>query len=127
MLDQRVRSVCCAAVIVLVDFIAPGYAEPGHANDSDNKFAIELGAIENYISETAAAAACSPDGVVWADRKTGYFYPRFAKEYGTSPYGAFTCFKAALKADYWGFGVSTDVGAKKGRVFPEFFPCNLCM
>ena len=72
-------------------------------------------------------ATCRPDGVVWADRKTGYFYPKFSREYGNSRYGVFTCYKQAVGADYWGWGVIDNIGGHKGREFPDRFPCTTCM
>ena len=88
---------------------------------------IELGPIASFAAEDAAAKACAPDGVVWADRKTGYYYPKFAKEYGTTPRGTFSCFKAAVAADYWGWGVIDTISGHKGREFPDRFPCKECM
>jgi hypothetical protein len=35
-------------------------------------FDIALGAIPRFATEADALAACKPDGVVWADRKTGF-------------------------------------------------------
>ena len=64
---------------------------------------IKLGPVQSFGNEGAARAACKPDGVVWADRSTGFYYPRFAPEYGSTPTGVFTCYKQAAKADYWSF------------------------
>ena len=88
---------------------------------------IELGPIAAYPAEDVAAQACAPDGVVWTDRKTGYYYPKFAKEYGATPRGTFTCLKGAVAADYWGWGVISNIGGHKGREFPNRFPCTECM
>ena len=110
--------------------VAVGMAHDGRASeigDSGAKFEIDLGPVERFSSEASAAAACRPDGVVWADRKTGYFYPKFSREYGASKYGAFTCYKQAVEADYWGWGVISNVGGHKGREFPDKFPCATCM
>ena len=78
---------------------------------------IKLGTIMGYPNEAAASAAC-PDGVVWADRKSGFYYPRFAPEYGVTPDGVFTCYKQAKSADYWGLGTSDSLASRRGRVFP---------
>ena len=76
------------------------------------------------MAEAAAQAACSPDGVVWADSHSGFYYPKFFPEYGKTEHGAFTCYKQAEKADYWGLSPASDVG-RKGREFPLFF-CTAC-
>ena len=88
------------------------------------KFDIELGDIPRYGDEATALASCLPDGVVWADRKNGFYYPKFFNDYGKTPYGSYTCFKQAVKADYWSLTPSSDVG-HKGREFPLFF-CTSC-
>jgi len=98
----------------------PAYAkEPGTKSSE-----IELGAIPTYADEATARAACQPDSVVWADSKTGFYYPKFFAEYGKTPHGAYTCYKQAEKADYWGLSPASDVG-RKGREFPLFF-CYVC-
>ncbi|MDR3374412.1 MAG: hypothetical protein P4L98_11850 [Ancalomicrobiaceae bacterium] len=94
--------------------------------EHDPNFPIDLGAVPKYPSEAAAVAACQPDAVVWADRRTGYVYPRYSEAYGKSPNGTFTCLKTALDADYWTFGISANFGGK-GREFPDHFPCTQCM
>ncbi len=78
---------------------------------------IALGAVQGFADEPTARQACTPDGIVWADRKTGFYYPRFAPEYGTSKNGVFTCLKQAKAADYWGFGPAALL-SDRGRVFP---------
>ncbi len=55
---------------------------------------------------------------MWADRKSGFYYPRFAPEYGVTPDGVFTCYKQAKSADYWGLGTSDSLASRRGRVFP---------
>lgn len=94
--------------------------------EHDPNFPIDLGAVPKYSSEAEALAACQPDAVVWADRRTGYVYPRYSDAYGKSPNGAFTCLRSALDADYWTFGISSNFGGK-GREFPDHFPCTKCM
>ena len=88
---------------------------------------IELGDVTHYRSESEAIRACSPNAAVWADRKTGYYYPRFKEEYGTSPHGFFTCLNEAMQADYWGFGTVDSLGSRAGRSFPDKFPCAICV
>ena len=85
---------------------------------------IQLGEIPKYADEGAALAACAPDGVVWADRKTGFYYPKFFKDYGATAHGAYTCHKSAKAADYWSLTPASD-GGHVGRTFPEFF-CYAC-
>lgn len=79
---------------------------------------IKLGPVTGYSTEAQAAASC-PDGVVWADRKTGFYYPKFSPDYGVTPDGTFTCYKQAKKADYWGLGplnrLADRVGPAAGR------------
>jgi hypothetical protein len=88
-------------------------------------FDIDLGAISRFATETDALAACKPDGVVWADRKTGFYYPKFFNDYGKTEYGAYTCYKQALDADYWSLTPASS-GGHKGREFPLVFICNTC-
>ena len=88
------------------------------------KFDIELGDVPSYSDEAAAIASCTPDGVVWADRKNGFYYPKFFQDYGKTRYGSYTCYKQAVKADYWSLTPSSD-GGHKGREFPLFF-CTSC-
>jgi len=87
------------------------------------KFEIPLGDVPRYATEAEAKTACGKDGVVWADRKTGFFYPKFFQDYGTTKYGTYTCHKLAVKADYWSFAPVEEGG--KGRTFPQFF-CGPC-
>ena len=88
------------------------------------KFEIELGDIPRFGDEAAAIASCIPDSVVWADRRNGFYYPKFFSDYGKTPNGSYTCFKQAVKADYWSLTPSSD-GGHKGREFPLFF-CTSC-
>jgi len=110
-------SLVLASCLVLASPACAGQAEK---KDSE----IKLGAIPKYADEAAAQAACTPDGVVWADSKTGFYYPKFFPQYGTTQHGAYTCFKQAEKADYWGLSPASDVG-RRGREFPLFF-CTAC-
>lgn len=89
-------------------------AVPAGARADDE---IKLGTVPGFPSEATASAAC-PDGVVWADRKTGFYYPKFAPEYGMTLNGVFTCYKQAKSADYWGLGTSDNLASRRGRVFP---------
>ncbi|WP_131116404.1 hypothetical protein [Lichenihabitans psoromatis] len=73
-----------------------------------------------FENEAAAQGGCTGDGVVWADHRTGFYYPKFAPEHGVSPSGSFTCFKKANKADYWGFGTADSMESRRGRVFPIY-------
>jgi hypothetical protein len=95
---------------------------PTYAGDVNSK--IGLGAIPRYADEATAQAACQPDGVVWADSKTGFYYPKFFDEYGKTQHGAYTCYKQAEKADYWSLSPTSDEG-HKGREFPLNF-CEGC-
>jgi hypothetical protein len=85
---------------------------------------ISLGEIPRYADEAAARAACGADPVVWADRHSGFFYPKFHFDYGKTPTGAYTCYSQAKKADYWSLTPEGD-GARDGREFPLMF-CNGC-
>ena len=98
-------------------------AKSALAGDAEPKFAIDLGNVPHYADEQSANAACNPDLVIWADRKTGFYYPKFFSEYGKTQYGFFTCLKLAVKADYWSL-VPTPEG-HKGRTFPQYF-CGAC-
>ena len=103
----------CSVLLVVV-----GLASPAIAGDVASEFG--LGAVPGFDDEADARLHCQGDGVVWADRKTGFFYPKFAPEYGASGTGTFTCYKAAKKADYWSLGGGGDAmaGSRQGRVFP---------
>jgi hypothetical protein len=105
-----------AFVAALLAFAAA--AEIASAGD------IELGPVRRFADERSARAACAPDGVVWADAATGFFYPRFHPDYAKSPHGAFTCYLEAKKADYWSLTPDGEEG-HKGREFPLFF-CYTC-
>jgi len=105
-----------AAAAALVAFASS--ASPASAGD------IELGPVRRFADEPSARAACAPDGVVWADSASGFFYPKFHPDYGKSPHGAFTCFSEAKKADYWGLTPDGEDG-HEGREFPLFF-CYTC-
>ena len=75
-------------------------ASPAIAGDVASEFG--LGTVQGFDNEEAARTHCQGDGVVWVDRKTGFYYPKFAPECGAGRTGAFACFKDAKKADYWG-------------------------
>jgi hypothetical protein len=105
-----------AAMLVSV---APVLA--GDANADKSK--IQLGEIPRFADEASARAACAPDPVVWADRKSGFFYPKFFHDYGTSANGAYTCYKQAKDADYWNIVPESD--GHNGREFPQYF-CYTC-
>jgi hypothetical protein len=115
---QSALRLASAAALVLSAW--PADAGEVKTNGSE----IELGPIPRYADEAAAQAACRPDGVVWADSKTGFYYPKFFAEYGKTPHGAYTCYQQAEKADYWSLTPAADVG-HKGREFPLFF-CEGC-
>jgi len=85
---------------------------------------IKLGEIPRYSDEASARAACGDDPVVWADRRSGFFYPRFHPDFGKTPHGAFTCYGRAKKADYWSLTPEGD-GGREGREFPLIF-CTGC-
>ncbi len=88
---------------------------PAVAGDVASEFG--LGTVPTYPDERQAQSKCGGDAVVWVDRRTGFYYPKFAPEYGVSPSGSFTCYKQAKRADYWGFGPSAEMEGR-GRVFP---------
>lgn len=80
---------------------------------------LELGSIPAFGTEAAAQHGCPGDIVVWADRDTGYFYPKARPEYGHTPGGAFTCWQAARHADYWNINPFSPLeNPKAGREFP---------
>lgn len=85
---------------------------------------IKLGVIPRFASEAAALKACAPDGVVWADDKSGFFYPKFHPDYGRTEHGTYTCYGQAKEADYWSLTPSPEEG-RRGREFPMFF-CYTC-
>jgi hypothetical protein len=109
-----------AAALVLCATGVEALAADGISGTGD----IKLGAIPRYADEAAAREACAPDGVVWADSKTGFFYPKFSAEYGATPHGVFTCYRKAEQADYWSISPVME-GGFKGREFPLRF-CNAC-
>jgi hypothetical protein len=92
------------------------------ATSSDSE--IKLGSIPRFADESSAMAACSPDGVVWADKKNGFFYPKFLPQYGKTEHGTFTCYRQAKDADYWSLAPTYEDG-HRGREFPLFF-CYAC-
>ena len=85
---------------------------------------IKLGDIPRYPDEAVAKAACGADPVVWADRHSGFFYPKFHSDFGKTAHGAYACYSQAKKADYWSLTPEGD-GGREGREFPLMF-CNGC-
>lgn len=98
---------------------APAVAGDGVTGKGD----IELGPIPKYADEAEASSACGPDPVVWADSKTGFYYPKFFQDDGRTAHGAYTCYSKAQKADYWSLTPTAD--GHKGRQFPLIF-CTQC-
>ena len=109
-MTKRWASVCVA----LAAFAA---AAPLRAETSA---AIKLGDIPRYADEASARAGCGADPVVWADRKSGFFYPAFHPDYGKTSDGAFTCFSRAKKADYWSLVPDGDFGPRGPRISRVF-------
>ena len=85
---------------------------------------IPLGDIPRFSDEISARAGCGADSVVWADRKSGFFYPKFHPDFGKTTSGAYTCYRQAKNADYWSLTPDGDSG-RNGREFPLFF-CTQC-
>ncbi len=85
---------------------------------------IPLGEIPRYSDEASARANCGNDPVVWADRKSGFFYPKFHPDFGRTAQGAYTCYGRAKTADYWSLIPEGD-GGREGREFPLIF-CTQC-
>ena len=80
---------------------------------------LQLGKIPEFATEREALRDCPGDLVVWADRDTGYFYPKARPQYGHTAAGAYTCLKAARQADYWDINPFSPYGdPKAGRDFP---------
>ncbi len=109
-----------ASFAVLAAMTSSCLAGDGISPNSD----IKLGPIPHYADESAARVACKPDSVVWADQKSGFYYPKFFPEYGTTQHGTYTCYRQAEKADYWSLTPTSDSG-HMGREFPMFF-CYSC-
>ena len=85
---------------------------------------IPLGEIPRYSDERSARAACGDDPVVWADSRSGFFYPKFHQDFGKTAHGAYTCYRKAKDADYWSLTPEGD-GSREGREFPLYF-CTHC-
>ena len=117
MMTNRTTARAFASIAALAALIV-------HACADEATSEIKLGAIPRFADESAAVAACSPDGVVWADRKTGFFYAKFLPQYGTTEHGTFTCYRQAKDADYWSLTPTSEDG-HRGREFPLFF-CYGC-
>ena len=98
-----------SGLLVAVLVVSPGLA--------DDLLPIELGPIPRFPSE--AASRCPGDIVVWADRDSGYFYPKSRPQYGQTKGGVFTCLRAAKAADYWDIDPFSELGSSKAeREFP---------
>jgi hypothetical protein len=94
-------------------------ALPASAQPASNAPPMALGSLPMFATESEAKRACPRDVVVWADRDTGYFYPRSRPQYGHTPGGAYACFQAARRADYWDINpLSALSNPKAGREFP---------
>jgi hypothetical protein len=117
---RKMRIYNLVMMAALAALVTPALGEDGGSGTGE----IKLGSIRRFADETSARAACSPDGVVWADDKTGFFYPKFHPDYGKSRHGAYTCYHEAEKADYWSLTPGSD-DSRKGREFPLFF-CYGC-
>ncbi len=78
---------------------------------------MNLGPIPRFATDAIARDNCLGDFPVWADDTLGYFYPPGHPKYGRTPHGAFTCLKAAKKADYWNIDPFVD-DPERGREFP---------
>ena len=104
---------------VLVALLS-AFSTSARATSSD----IPLGDIPRYPDETSAHAGCGEDPVVWADRKSGFFYPKFHPDFGKTMHGVYTCYGRAKKADYWSLVPEGD-GGREGREFPLIF-CTQC-
>ncbi len=116
---RAVRQVCLRLTL-LVTLTSPAIA----GGDVASEFG--LGTLSSFPTEGQAKAGCGGDPVVWADPKTGFYYPKFAPEYGKSPTGSFTCYKQAKRADYWGLGSSDSMESRQGRVIP-FTNNDICV
>ena len=95
-----------------------------HGGRTDSSSEIKLGDIPRFSDEGSARAACGADPVVWADRKSGFFYPKFHPNFGKTAAGAYTCYSRAKSADYWSLTPDGD-GGREGREFPLIF-CTQC-
>lgn len=111
---------CCLLVAIFLAFGAPACADEVKTSTSD----IPLGEIPRFPDEAAARAGCGSDPVVWADRKSGFFYPKFHDDFGKTANGAYTCYSQAKKADYWSLTPDGE-GGREGREFPLIF-CVQC-
>jgi hypothetical protein len=107
-----------------ISFLIAGFAASFASAFASDTSEIQLGEIPHFNDEASALAGCAPDRVVWADRKNGFYYPKFYSDYGKTAHGVFTCFKKAKDADYWSLTPASD-GGHKGREFPQFF-CYAC-
>jgi hypothetical protein len=103
---------------------AVALTSPVRAGGTESSSDIPLGDIPRFSDEGSARAACGADPVVWADRKSGFFYPKFHPDFGTTATGAYTCYSRAKKADYWSLTPDGD-GGREGREFPLMF-CTQC-
>ena len=106
-------------VLAALAFLATGPARAdGNAGDPDEQ--LRIGRINTFATEGQARAACGRDSVVWADRYAGYYYWPRDKAYGQTAQGAFACWHAVMRSNYWDTGPlgSMAYGHGPGRVFP---------
>jgi hypothetical protein len=108
--------------VIAVGFALAASARAGETNSPSSE--IRLGDVPNFSDEASARAGCGADPVVWADRNSGFFYPKFHPDYAETPNGGYTCYSKAKKADYWSLTPEGD-GGREGREFPLFF-CTQC-
>jgi len=108
--------------LVALGFALASSASAAETNSPSSE--IHLGDVPHFSDETSARAGCGADLVVWADRKSGFFYPKFHPDYGKTATGGYTCYSKAKKADYWSLTPEGD-GGREGREFPQFF-CTQC-
>jgi hypothetical protein len=103
----------CAAAAIALSLAG----QPARAQTADALPPLELGHIPTYPTAAAARLACGRDVVVWADPDSGYYYPHWHRKYGATPHGAYTCLRAAIRADYWNTNPFAG-GPATGRSFP---------
>ncbi len=109
-------------VLILTGVAVATSARAGGTDSHSSE--IPLGAIPHFPDEASARAACGADPVVWADRKSGFFYPKFHPDFGKTASGNYTCYSQAKKADYWSL-IPDGEGGREGREFPLIF-CTQC-
>jgi hypothetical protein len=109
-------------ILVALVFVMASSARAGGTDASSSE--IPLGDIPHFSDEASARAGCGADPVVWADRRSGFFYPKFHPDFGKTANGVYTCYSKAKKADYWSLTPEGD-GGRERREFPKFF-CTQC-